>query len=658
MEGSSLPLLVIYEDSLHNRWFANAHDGCTFRADGPEDVSRLHNGQRVPCGHSMQVQFNAGRGHSLLLHSDDPVMVSNSTVPLMISFAFALRPWPDGIPACPGPPSHGACNAPVCVALPHNGTGDQSTLFVPLCDADNHVGSTPLPHARVHEQLVRSEAHQQSHQDVHWRQFRVPLSDFGVAHSFRQLEFVTGSGDGPLSLTLDDVWLATERPPSPGDAPPSYGRDDINVIKSDWIEGVPRAGSANRGRSNRNPHFCEYMSSELAHARPSTSRPQCKMDGDHLHGRWMQTCDPRMISRPDHFAYGRALPIVQGWFDYRLCYRQSATERLRTLQALSWSWRPFQCALAPVKGDGFDQWLGRRTIVFLGDSLTAQSYYSLLWLIGGVVVEQDDLYGYAPEEVKRGAQRGEGRIDECRSTAGNEGGYVSRARLRSGGVLIKVMRHGDIVEELYKPRQAFWSRWLPGADFVVMNVGHHYHSVDPAFASYAAMTRAATRQLERMMKPSAHLIFRTTNIGHHSCETALRPLHSRREAWQQLSGSSNIWAWQPPQQGKNAVDLFKDKYNWRGPPLFEGAWADAARRTSTLGARFTFLNVSFLDARADGHVATSMRYSASTGQFAAKWKTEFPLDCLHYCYPGPSDYWALSLYNLLLNNPRFAHANP
>ena len=47
----------------------------------------------------------------------------------------------------------------------------------------------------------------------------------------------------------------------------------------------------------------------------------------------MQTCDPRLITRPDHFAYKRALPVMQGWYDYRLCYRQSATERLRNLQA-------------------------------------------------------------------------------------------------------------------------------------------------------------------------------------------------------------------------------------------------------------------------------------------------------------------------------------
>ena len=83
------------------------------------------------------------------------------------------------------------------------------------------------------------------------------------------------------------------------------------------------------------------------------------------------------------------------------------------------------------------------------------------------------------------------------------------------------------------------------------------------------------------------------------------------------------------------------------------SWAVAAARMSSLAARFSVLNVSFLDARADGHVASAMRYSPTTGRFGAKWKTEFPLDCLHYCYPGPADYWALALYNLMLNNPRF-----
>ena len=154
------------------------------------------------------------------------------------------------------------------------------------------------------------------------------------------------------------------------------------------------------------------------------------------------------------------------------------------------------------------------------------------------------------------------------------------------------------------------------------------------------------------MAPHAQLIFKTTNIGHYACENASRPLRSRTEAWQQLTSSnSDIWAWQPP---RGELDMFKDKYSWRGPSLFEHEWQQAAMRTPTLGARFAFLNVSFLDARADGHVATSMRDSSTTGQYAAHWKTNFPLDCLHYCYPGPTDFWALSLSNLLLNNPRYA----
>ena len=84
-------------------------------------------------------------------------------------------------------------------------------------------------------------------------------------------------------------------------------------------------------RVTRPTHVCEYMNAEAplskahgskAHSkghgskgqgrrheerRREEERPLCRMDGDHLRGRWMQTCDPRLIQRPDHFAYKRAL---------------------------------------------------------------------------------------------------------------------------------------------------------------------------------------------------------------------------------------------------------------------------------------------------------------------------------------------------------------
>ena len=70
-------------------------------------------------------------------------------------------------------------------------------------------------------------------------------------------------------------------------------------------------------------YVCEYMNAEAplgkgkAHeGKGQARRPLCRMDGDHLRGRWMQTCDPRLIQRPDHFAYKRALPAMQGWCVY------------------------------------------------------------------------------------------------------------------------------------------------------------------------------------------------------------------------------------------------------------------------------------------------------------------------------------------------------
>ena len=170
-------------------------------------------------------------------------------------------------------------------------------------------------------------------------------------------------------LSIDELYLASSRPPLAGDAPPSYGASDHAIVRSSWAEGVRPRGAAVALKRSNNPHYCSYMSSEQRQttevcedARPRNSahsprssaltlpptppqakpaRKQCSIgDGDHLTGRWMQTCDPRLITRPDVFAYGRAIPEVAGWYDYRICYRQSATEQLRTLQALSWSWRP------------------------------------------------------------------------------------------------------------------------------------------------------------------------------------------------------------------------------------------------------------------------------------------------------------------------------
>ena len=615
------PVLLIYDDSLHNRWQAEGRGDASFALDSHEDFGRLSRGRSVPCGRSSFVVFNS-TAQSLAMHSSpDAVMISNASS-MLLSFVFKLSNGVDG--ACKGAAqfSQGECKGRVCIAARSHGERDDQLQFVPICG--DVAGSRD---------------------SSDWRQVHVPLRSLGVTDSIEELVFVPGrqsrvSALTPLRLSLDEMWIASKHPPRAGDAPALYGRADINVLRHNWLRDVRPAGAATTARKNSNPHFCEYMSSELG--RKNASRPNCRMDGDHLEGRWLQTCDPRLIRRPDHFAYARALPVVQGLYDYRICYRASATERLRTLQALSWSWRPKSCALTPVDGAGFERWLGSRTLLFVGDSLNAQTFYSLIWLLGDAIQSITDVNGVTPEERKKGTERSEDRMDACASSVGNEGGWLSIATLRSGGRMVKVLRHYTIVDELYKLDNAWWKPWLAQADIIMLNVGHHYHAIDKSFMHYGRLAQVATRQLEQFMKPSAQLIFRTTNIGHFGCENASRPLRSRREAWAQLGDGLDLWSWRPP---RNRVDMFKDKYSWRAPPLFEHAWLAEALNTRSLGSRFAYLNVSFLDARADGHVATAMRYSSQ------RKKTEFPLDCLHYCYPGPTDYWALSLYNMLLNNP-------
>jgi len=559
-------------------------------------------------------------------------------LPLSLSFAFD----PSTLKVPPEKCSStsilkGSCVADFCVSVRLNSTSLNDALYLPLCSTEHRRPDT-----------------QGTHLAPGWLQMEVALEKFGIQSSGTMNEVLFVRGDRmrhAKHLRVDEVWLSSRRMPHAGDSPPSYGRSDINVVRRNWLQGVTRLGAANNPSVRQNPHFCEYMSSEVG--RTSEARALCKMDGDHLAGRWMQTCDPRSISRPDHFAYGRALPEVKGWYDYRLCFRQSATERLRALQAISWSWRPFHCSLAPVSGARFDAWLRKRTILFLGDSLSAQAYYSLIWLLGDYVVEQKDLYGRAPGEPIVG----EVSMDKCHTSVGNEGGWLSSAHLQSGGTLVKVLRHAELFTELKNISGSFWHSFLKQADVVVLNIGHHYHQIDPVFRQYEELVVDALQQLAAEMKLDAKLVFRTTNIGHYSCENATRPLRSRADAWQELTGQKNIYEWRPPQMTKKGaklgVDLFNDKYNWRGPPLFESAWERTARTMPSLIDRFAVLNVSFLDMRGDGHVATSMRYSSTRGEFGADWKKAFPLDCLHYCYPGPADFWALSLYNLLLNNPRY-----
>ena len=48
----------------------------------------------------------------------------------------------------------------------------------------------------------------------------------------------------------------------------------------------------------------------------------------------------------------------------------------------------------------------------------------------------------------------------CESSVGNEGGWLSKAYLRGGGTIVKVLRHTKIVDELHRLDRAWWAPYV------------------------------------------------------------------------------------------------------------------------------------------------------------------------------------------------------
>lgn len=364
----------------------------------------------------------------------------------------------------------------------------------------------------------------------------------------------------------------------------------------------------------------------------------------------MQNCEAEQIKRPDRYAYGASMPGSSGYWDYRLCYRMSYQERERARATLSWTWQPTTCRLRRVDGAAFSRWLGPRTLLLWGDSLTGQQFYSLVFMLGAAVSSLVDYDHQAPHETTSELRRD----DVCgASGVGGEGGALSVATLRDGGRIVKVLGHQEMAGQLKTGApgggaSAWWAAQWRRADIVVLNLGHHLRNVDGSFDSYYRTVLDALATARAVGKPTAQYVVRTTNVGHHGCDEASRPLPSRDAAWAQLGG----WQWTPPRStpeyfGKPRQGL-ADKYDWRAPALHESEWIKQSGFAADLRSRFALLNVSFVDQRADGHVGAAMAYHSDPAKRSAG------RDCLHYCLPGPSDSWAHALYNLLMNNEKYA----
>ncbi|KAL1522290.1 hypothetical protein AB1Y20_017911 [Prymnesium parvum] len=652
-------LHTVFEDSLDGRW-RSVTSGANLSEDGEDSEPGF-------CRRSLRLSFAAAGGQvwfysrATLLGLDEPGLHAR--------LSFLARPLTESTDpqlrtsGCPPPRPGEACAASVCVALrlaatplpprlvptnasapsgPRRKAGWRATSSSRLeSEGSGAEVETRLPLCSPH--LTPAEGG--------WVRVALPLASFrGAAEHAVRLTAVGLLGSAG-ELLVDDLRVVSEA------APAQVRTPFTSVPKPAYVALVADADEA---KLPRGPGWCEYMSSEYRGTRSAAREaPRCAMDGDHLRGRWVQNCAPSHIRRPDVYAYGRPIPRTDGKFDFRMCFRASLWERMRAQLALSWTWRPYDCQMRRFTARGFDEWLGKRTLLLLGDSLTAQMYYSLLFLLGPAVLRQlehhDGMKGGAP------ANRTHTHVPLCSTSAAEEGlSAFSEMHLAHGGRVVKVLGHNRYIQELQRAASAPWARFAREADVVMINVGHHYRYVDPTFTSYAAMVRAAERSLRELLKPSAYVLFRSTNLGHRGCEEASRPLRDRLAAWARLAPPhAHPFAWTPPPPGEAAdpsrgnVNAARsnrsDPFDWRAPALHEGEWRRVFLESEAFRGRFAVLNVSFVDQRVDGHVARAMRYAIDSERKMA-WGGG--LDCLHYCFPGPIDFWVQALYNQLMQIPR------
>lgn len=322
--------------------------------------------------------------------------------------------------------------------------------------------------------------------------------------------------------------------------------------------------------------------------------PRCGMDSqDYMEGSWQRIskhCRPHTLEELGKFAY----PYKSDCNPYaHLCTPETDVCRRKVLRITRFAWHPSKCSLETWDPLKLSKKIGARTVVYSGDSIQVQQFFSFKQMMGPAITNATDPN---PDWTHFHTVDG-GRF------------YIAGTQFLVGEGIDKVEN-----QSLSVLPDSHWFVMAQKADILVFNTGHHWHRRDKSFENYETMARNVMQALKKSFK-GEKIVFRTSNFGHHDCQNIVHPLANVSVA---LAFMEN------------------DPYQWMRPIRSEQVWQNMALEVG-LADKMQYNNASIALLRGDGHV--DQQHTPAGAPF---------FDCLHNCMPGVPDYWNWLFYNTVM----------
>jgi hypothetical protein len=263
----------------------------------------------------------------------------------------------------------------------------------------------------------------------------------------------------------------------------------------------------------------------------------------------------------------------------------------RLLESMGWVWTPNTCRLREFDSQHFNELLGGRSLVFIGDSISNCMADSLRFL--GVDNKQTRFDLFA------GYMDGPGRNGENKHVppSSDDPLYVEKLSKLLHTPWLEKLREFDV----------------KSTDILIVNKGAHGNMEN--LSAYQALAHRVSK-----LHPG-QVLWRTTIQGHKDCQNFDGPIQNLSEDKLKELASSYNWA------------TFKERNN-RAIKAF----------SEEMRGRFGVVDTSMFENRPDGHISQVFRDSTDNTNAAKYLKN----DCLHYCTPGPIDTWNYLLYHVLV----------